>query len=105
MSIFGLDHLVLTVPSVQKTVVWYESALGFRHVEEHGRHSLHFGHKKINLHEVGRAFEPKALHPTPGSGDLCFISEVSVEQIAGALQARDVEIEVVPSPEPVRVGR
>lgn len=33
-----------------------------------------FGEQKLNLHELGKEFEPKALKPTPGLIDLCFIS-------------------------------
>lgn len=40
-----------------------------------GRRSLAFGRQKINLHQRGNEFEPKAAHPTPGSADLCFVTE------------------------------
>src|SRR5256885_10252578 len=37
--------------------------------------SLRFGQQKINLHEVGKEYKPNAARPTPGSGDLCFLSD------------------------------
>ena len=52
-----------------------------------GRQALHFGEQKINLHHRGRELEPKALHPVPGSADLCFLStvplEATVQRMAG----------------------
>ena len=50
-----------------------------------GRVALRFGEQKLNLHQVGSEFDPKALRPTPGSGDLCFIATVPLETIQAAL--------------------
>lgn len=71
-----LDHLVLTVASIEATVVFYEKVLGMTAIRfgaDNSRVALRFGDQKINLHEVGREFEPRALLPTAGSGDVCFI--------------------------------
>ena len=57
-----------------------------------GRHALAFGTQKINLHEAGREFEPKASVPTPGSADLCFLTNSSVAQVVEHLEANSVEI-------------
>jgi len=66
-----LDHLVLTVASIEATVEFYTRVLGMGVVTfGAGRTALTFGTSKINLHEVGREFEPKALRPTPGSADI-----------------------------------
>ena len=75
MLIDRLDHLVLTVRDVAATCDFYSRVLGMRVVtfgEE--RKALSFGAQKINLHQAGREFEPKAEHPTPGSADLCLIA-------------------------------
>jgi catechol 2,3-dioxygenase-like lactoylglutathione lyase family enzyme len=48
---------------------------------EAGRKALAFGHQKINLHRAGSEFEPNAAHPTPGSGDLCFITDVPLQRV------------------------
>lgn len=91
MRVTGLDHLVLTVASIDATCAFYERVLGFeRETFTGGRTALTFGGQKINLHEVGKEFEPKAERPTPGSGDLCFL----VDDV-GAAQAR-LEAENVP---------
>lgn len=75
ITIDSLDHLVLTVASLKVTSDFYVEALGMRLIEfEDGRQALRFGAQKINLHETGHEFEPKSEFPTPGSGDLCFIT-------------------------------
>ena len=93
MQIEGLDHLVLTVADVGRTRDFYERVLGMEPVVfGEGRHGLAFGSQKINLHEAGREFEPKAAVPTPGSADLCFLANVSVAEVVEHLQANGVEI-------------
>ncbi len=75
MRVISLDHLVLTVTDIDKTVSFYVDVLGMTR-ETFGadqRTALRFGTQKINLHLKGREFEPKSETPTPGSGDLCFL--------------------------------
>lgn len=60
-----------------------------------GRTALNFGEQKINLHEAGKEFEPKAIHPTPGSGDLCFVVE---DVHAAHKQLEDAGIEIIEGP-------
>ena len=74
MHVLHLDHLVLTVKSIEDTCRFYETVLGMeRQTFGQGRVALKFGQHKINLHEAGKEFEPKAHCATPGSADLCFI--------------------------------
>jgi catechol 2,3-dioxygenase-like lactoylglutathione lyase family enzyme len=61
-----------------------------------GRRALHFGQQKINLHQAGREFEPKASRPTPGSADLCFVTTTPVEEVAAHLAAQGVAVEEGP---------
>ena len=83
MKISGLDHLVLTVADIAQTVAFYSDVLGmeaeeFTPADGSVRWALMFGKQKINLHQVGNEFEPKATHPAAGSADLCFLSDVSI---------------------------
>jgi catechol 2,3-dioxygenase-like lactoylglutathione lyase family enzyme len=91
-----LDHLVLTVADISATVAFYERALGFSSVERDGKWALAFGRQKINLHQIDHTFEPKALRPTPGSGDLCFIAAGSLEDVQARLREANVTIEQGP---------
>jgi len=93
IQIERLDHLVLTVRDVSTTCAFYERVLGMQIVTfGSGRCALQFGQQKINLHQVGKEFEPKAARPTPGSADLCFITSVPLAQVIAHIQACDIAI-------------
>ncbi|MCE5289528.1 MAG: VOC family protein [Nocardiaceae bacterium] len=93
MRIDRLDHLVLTVRDLDATIAFYCGVLGMQETTfGAGRRALTFGRSKINLHEAGREFEPKADVPTPGSADLCFITETPLADVITELTAVDVPI-------------
>lgn len=93
MKIETLDHLVLTVADIEATCAFYSSVLGFEIVTfGANRVALGFGRQKINLHQHGGEFEPKATHPRPGSADLCFISATPLKEIIAHLQTCDIRI-------------
>lgn len=97
ISIDHLDHLVLTVKDIEATIDFYSRVLGMQpETFGDGRKALKFGKQKINLHQVGREFEPKAARPTSGSADLCFISQVPMPIIIEALEKEGVPIELGP---------
>ena len=97
MRIDSLDHLVLTVASIPATVGFYTCVLGMEAVTfGSGRTALAFGRQKINLHEAGHEFEPKALRPTPGSADLCFLTGIPLEDVIAHLASQAVAIEEGP---------
>ncbi|XP_048370944.1 glyoxalase domain-containing protein 5 isoform X2 [Sphaerodactylus townsendi] len=79
-----LDHLVMTVKSIEETAAFYS---------QENRKALHFGNQKFNLHEAGKEFEPKAHRPVPGSLDICLITEMPLEQLIHHLKACGVKIE------------
>lgn len=92
-----IDHFVLTVASIDATCAFYGRVLGMETVTfAGGRKALAFGRQKINLHEVGREFEPKAQCPTSGSGDFCLISDTPLDAIIAHLKAQNVAIELGP---------
>ena len=77
MNIARLDHLVLTVADIERTCAFYTRVLGMEVVSfGEGRTALRFGQQKINLHAADAIPGLVANTPTPGSGDLCFITEV-----------------------------
>src|SRR3954469_23320833 len=87
MHIDRFDHIVLTVADVEKTCDFYHQAFGMEVVSfGAGRKALKFGNQKINLHQAGREIDPKALRPTPGSGDFCMITSVPVEDVKRHLE-------------------
>jgi catechol 2,3-dioxygenase-like lactoylglutathione lyase family enzyme len=93
MNIDRIDHVVMTVRDVDATCAFYTRVLGMQVVTfVEGRKALAFGRQKINLHQAGREFEPKAAHPTPGSVDLCLITTGTLTQVANRLAECGVPI-------------
>ena len=91
--ITALDHLVLTVRSIDVTTRFYCDLLGMRRETfGEGRVALCFGRQKINLHEAGKEFEPKALRPTPGSADICLLTDLPLAEARARVAAGGVEI-------------
>ena len=98
ISISHIDHLVITVKDIPTTIEFYTRVLGMRAIQfgstddEPPRTALTFSHQKINLHETGNEFTLKAQNATPGSTDLCLITETKLEQAMAYVQACNVEI-------------
>jgi catechol 2,3-dioxygenase-like lactoylglutathione lyase family enzyme len=93
MRIVRLDHLVLTVADINRTVTFYRDVLGMNPVIfGGGRTALNFGRSKINLHQLGHEFEPKALHPAAGSADLCLINADPLDAVQIELADRGVDV-------------
>lgn len=88
-----LDHLAMTVADLDATLAFYNDILGVAVVEfGGGRKALAIGSMKINLHPPGAPFEPKALKPTPGSLDLCLLTDRPVDEVAAGLRDRGIEV-------------
>ncbi|TID00182.1 Glyoxalase domain-containing protein 5 [Colletotrichum higginsianum] len=96
-----LDHLVLTCASVPRTVQWYTKHLGMKAETFTSpldpsvqRHALKFGPHKINLHQQGKEFEPKAKTALPGTADLCFLVEdgTDLEELIRGFQGDGVQV-------------
>ncbi|MBV8327682.1 VOC family protein [Chryseobacterium sp.] len=93
MQINNIDHIVLTVADIDKTIEFYTKIMGFEVITFGGyRKALAFGNQKINLHQKGKEFEPKAQSPTCGSADLCFISQTDIYDVLEELKQKNVEI-------------
>ncbi len=101
MKIIRIDHFVLTVASIKRAAVFYKKALGieiqeFEAADGTLRYALPLGDSKINFHELGYEFEPKALHVTPGSADLCLVLEGSMKELVKNLKSENIPIELGP---------
>jgi catechol 2,3-dioxygenase-like lactoylglutathione lyase family enzyme len=84
-----LDHLVLTTLDLAACKDFYTRVMGMRlETFGSGRIAFRFGQQKINVHERGREFEPKAHLPVPGALDLCFIASVSLDAVIAHLQTQ-----------------
>ncbi|XP_078268100.1 glyoxalase domain-containing protein 5 [Rhinoraja longicauda] len=97
VQIKGLDHLVLTVKSIENSTAFYSRTLGMQVITFKGnRKALSFGEQKFNLHEIGKEFEPKAHKPTAGSMDLCLITDTPLSKVIEHLKTCGVHIEEGP---------
>jgi catechol 2,3-dioxygenase-like lactoylglutathione lyase family enzyme len=97
MRIDRMDHLVLTVADLDRTVAFYTSVLGMTaEVFGEGRTALLFGRQKINLHVSGAEFEPKAASPGPGTADFCLITDTPLDDVRAELAMHGVPVEVGP---------
>lgn len=101
VHISSLDHLVLTVSDFGRTIGFYQGVLGmtarnFTAADGSERFALYFGEQKINLHQQGQEFDPKAKAPTPGSADLCFLTDTPLPNWIAHFDAQKVEIEEGP---------
>lgn len=98
-EIAHIDHIVMTVTNMSKTIDFYCSVLGTSSVEfvpKDGappRRSLHFGNQKINLHDALSPFEPHARAVKAGSLDLCFISAQPLSDWQKHLASHGVAVE------------
>jgi len=93
IAIDRIDHIVLTVFDIDRTIDFYSRVLGMEPVTfAGGCRGLSFGRQKLNLHQAGREYEPKALRPAPGAIDLCFIAATPLGQVIESLKAEKVAI-------------
>jgi catechol 2,3-dioxygenase-like lactoylglutathione lyase family enzyme len=94
MNISRIDHLVLTVQDISRTCEFYATVLGMEVITfGENRWALKFGQQKLNLHQVGHGFEPKAQRPTVGAIDLCLITDISLDEVMEHLVKSGVAIE------------
>ncbi len=92
-SALQLDHFVLTVRDIDATCFFYRDVLGMKAAQfGDGRVALHFGAQKINLHQAGQEFEPKAAVATPGSADFCLITPTPLAEVMENFQMNGVKI-------------
>jgi catechol 2,3-dioxygenase-like lactoylglutathione lyase family enzyme len=105
MDIASIDHFVLTVRSITDTCAFYDRVLGMKAKQfGGGRWALLFGDQKINLHQAGKEFDPKAGSPQPGAGDFCLVSGESIQNVIRHLEEEGVTIEVGPVPKQGAIG-
>jgi catechol 2,3-dioxygenase-like lactoylglutathione lyase family enzyme len=94
----GIDHLVLTVRDIDRTVAFY-AALGMERIDfGGGRVALACGDQKINLHLAGHELSPAAARPTPGSGDLCLRLAGPLDDALARLAEHGIAVELGPVP-------
>lgn len=91
-----IDHVVLTTRDLSSCLRFYSEILGMKHEKfqtpTETRIALKFGNQKINVHEWGKEFVPRAHVAAPGTLDLCFIASVPLEKVIEKLQKENIKI-------------
>lgn len=89
----NLDHLVLTTTNLEACLDFYQRILKMQIVTfgDH-RYALQFGTQKINIHQYGKEFEPKAHLPVPGALDLCFITDEPLDNVKAHIEMEGIKI-------------
>ncbi|MEC8677878.1 MAG: VOC family protein [Candidatus Margulisiibacteriota bacterium] len=93
LKITSIDHIVLTVKDINKSLYFYETILGLKkEIFNQNRIALTFGNQKLNLHEYKHEIKPHELIPTPGSIDLCFLTESNISESIKYIQSNGINI-------------
>ena len=103
MKVEKIDHVVITVKDLNKTIDFYTNALGMK-LEKFSsslddnqfRYAVSFGSQKINIHEEIKPIKPNALNPSSGSMDICFISKNKINEWVHHLLKKGINIEIGP---------
>lgn len=100
-AVSSLDHLVMTVSDIDKSVAFYRDVLGmgaeqFHPADGSTRWALTFGVQKINLHPAKGVFAPHATVPQTGSADLCFLSETGLDVWSAHFATMNIPVEEGP---------
>src|SRR5271170_6861386 len=99
LTIDRIDHIVLTVESIDRACAFYEK-LGMTRVSfGDNRVGVAFGsnqQQRINFHEVGRVIQPRAARATVGSADFCLITPHEVMTLLAHLSSQNISIELGP---------
>ena len=105
MQIERLDHLVLTVADIERTCDFYRRVLGMEVVHfGEARTALRFGQQKITLHSASNIPGLVADKPTPGSGDLCFITKTPLAEVNAHLEECGIPVVAGPGPRAGAIG-
>lgn len=94
MRIASIDHIVLTVADLQRTLDFYVRVLGMREIDfANGRKALVFGLQKINLHVKSEEILPNALNANVGTADICLLTDTPLELVLEELEAVGIAVE------------
>ena len=103
MKLEKIDHVVITVKNLNKTIDFYTNILGMK-LEEFSsslnnyqiRYAMSFGSQKINIHQEEKPIKPNALNASSGSMDICFISRNKINEWVHHLEKKGINIEIGP---------
>ena len=103
MKLEKIDHVVITVKDLNKTIDFYTNILGMKLKKFSSslnnnqiRYAANFGSQKINIHEEKKPFKPNALNPSLELMDICFISQNKINDCMNHLEKKEINIVIGP---------
>ncbi len=103
MKLDKIDHVVITVKDLNKTIDFYTNILGMKLEKSSSssknnqiRYAVSFGSQKINIHEEKKPLKPNAFNPSSGSMDICFISHNKINDWMHHLEKKGINVEIGP---------
>jgi catechol 2,3-dioxygenase-like lactoylglutathione lyase family enzyme len=109
--ISGYDHVAITVADLDVSVPFYEKVLGAEVDETHEMNGkvivkrIKIGDALMNMHQQGNGVDLVAMTPLPGSQDLCFRWQGTVEEAKARLESHGVAVIEGPAPRVSSDGR
>lgn len=95
LSLSAIDHFVLTVKDIERSVRFYSEYLGCAVIRfGENRFAVQIGSSKINFHQSDQVIEPHAAVPTSGSADFCLLTPLKPSEIKSYLQAQHINVEL-----------
>lgn len=97
-SIRSIDHIVITVNDINKTVNFYTEVMNMKleiytaKNDNTKRISFSFGNQKINIHSYAKPHKEHAKIPTPGSADICFLTNSPIKDWVKYLSMKGINI-------------
>ena len=95
----SIDHIVLTAQNIEQTITFYCDVLEMQ-LETFAppdgspaRQALKFGNQKINLHDAKAPYVPHAKNPTSGAIDICFLSDLSIQEWIERFELHNIPME------------
>ena len=92
LHVTAIDHIVLCVADVERTIGFYRRVLSLGAREERpGKWSLHFGANKISLQDA-RTVPDIAKNTAAGSGNFCLITDTPLPEVLAHLEQEQVAV-------------
>lgn len=95
MNIKCIDHFVITTTNPQAISSFYQK-LGFNATAKPDEIELAIGDFKIHVQTLGQELNPHAQHVQPGSVDVCFHLEETVQEMQQKLQTAGLVVDMGP---------
>lgn len=79
MNVRDLDHLIITVKDLDRTMRFYHEVLDLPVVSFTKKLlTIQLGHQKLMFRQLGQNYRPNLAKPTPGASAFCIVAKDSL---------------------------